>query len=72
VNSLTSDQVLIVVWTAMTLLLLAGIGAVVAWALRSGQFRGQQRAAQLPLNSPPPENDTARTESPEDKRKETA
>jgi nitrogen fixation-related uncharacterized protein len=56
----------------MTLLLLAGIGAVVAWALRSGQFRGQQRAAQLPLNSPPPENDTARTESPEDKRKETA
>ena len=38
-------------WLAMGGILTMGIGAALAWAIRSGQFRGQRRAGRLPLQS---------------------
>jgi nitrogen fixation-related uncharacterized protein len=42
-------------WLAFTALMLVAVAAVLWWAIRSGQFRRQDRARYLPLDGPPPE-----------------
>jgi hypothetical protein len=41
------------VWITFTVLMLAAVAAVLIWAIRSGQFRRQDRARYLPLDAPP-------------------
>ena len=50
---------LIVVWVAMAAIMLAGIVALLVWAVRSRQFKDQDRAARLPLESGIPREDAA-------------
>lgn len=38
-------------WLGFTLLMLSVVAGFVCWALRSGQFRRQERARSLPLHS---------------------
>ena len=55
---------LLILWITFTAIALAGVIAVFIWALRSGQFRQQDRARHLALRSEiPPE------EPPEDGEK---
>jgi nitrogen fixation-related uncharacterized protein len=42
---------LVAMWISFTVLALAGIAAVLVWAVRSRQFRDQDRARYLALNS---------------------
>jgi nitrogen fixation-related uncharacterized protein len=51
---LTNSQAVLLLWGALSLLLLAGIAAAAVWAIRSGQFRHQQRARHLALWSGSP------------------
>jgi|WetSurMetagenome_2_1015567.scaffolds.fasta_scaffold450533_2 cbb3-type cytochrome oxidase maturation protein len=41
----------VVVWVALAVIMTAGIIALLVWAARSRQFRDQDRAARLPLES---------------------
>lgn len=43
------------VWIAFAAMMLLAAVAVLVWAIRSGQFRRQDRARYLPLDSPPPQ-----------------
>jgi nitrogen fixation-related uncharacterized protein len=45
------QSVLIGVWIGFTVLALVGIAAVLVWAVRSHQFRDQDRARYLALRS---------------------
>jgi len=48
---LSSNSALLVVWTVFSVLALAGIVAVLVWAVRARQFSNQDRARYLPLTS---------------------
>ncbi len=47
----TAHNVLLTLWVAFSLVALAGIIAVIVWAVRSGQFANQDHARYLPLES---------------------
>lgn len=53
----TSEQTLLLVWIVFTAVALAGMVAVLVWAVRGRQFTGQDRARYLPLWSGIPEED---------------
>ncbi len=44
-------------WIGFTLIAVSGIAVVIWWAVKSGQFRDQDRARHLPLESYIPEDD---------------
>ena len=44
-------------WIGFTLIAVSGIAVVIGWALKNGQFRDQDRARHLPLESYIPEDD---------------
>ncbi len=48
-TALSTADTLLVVWITFSVLVLAGAAAVLVWAVRSGQFADQDRAARLPL-----------------------
>ncbi len=50
---------LLTLWVAFTAVALAGIAAVIFWAVRSGQFADQDRARYLALDSGIPDEATA-------------
>ena len=57
---------LIVIWITLAAIMLAGIVALLVWAVRSRQFTDQDRAARLPLESGIPHEgpkEAARTEA---------
>lgn len=47
----------VVVWVVFSVLALAALAAVLVWAIRTGQFRDQDRLRRLPLDSGIPEDD---------------
>jgi nitrogen fixation-related uncharacterized protein len=47
----TAQAGLLALWVTFTAVALAGIVAVIVWAVRSGQFADQDRARYLPLES---------------------
>lgn len=49
--ALAPDSALLLVWIAFSGVALAGILAVLVWAVRAGQFGDQDRARYLPLES---------------------
>ena len=52
-----SSSALLYLWITFAALSLIGIGAVLVWAVRSGQFSDMERARWLPLGGGPPEMD---------------
>ena len=50
---------LVVIWIALAVIMMAGIVALLVWAVRARQFRDQDRAARLPLDSGIPPEDAA-------------
>jgi cbb3-type cytochrome oxidase maturation protein len=46
-----ANVALIIVWITFAVIMLAGIIALLVWAVRSGQFQDQDRARRLPLDS---------------------
>jgi nitrogen fixation-related uncharacterized protein len=53
--AMAPDSALLLVWIAFSGVALAGILAVLVWAVRSGQFGDQDRARYLPLESEIPD-----------------
>ena len=49
--ALAPNAALLAVWIVFSTLVLAGVVAVLVWAVRSGQFSQQDRARRLPLES---------------------
>ena len=47
----TPQGALLVLWVTFTVVAVLGIVAALVWAVRSGQFSGQDRARRLPLES---------------------
>ena len=47
--ALAPNAALLAVWIVFSSLVLAGVVAVLVWAVRSGQFSQQDRARRLPL-----------------------
>jgi nitrogen fixation-related uncharacterized protein len=54
---------LLFLWVAFAAVALAGIVAVIVWAVRSGQFANQDRARYLPLESGIPDEPKAQEEA---------
>ena len=55
--AMTSDTAFLIIWVALTVVVLAWAAAAVLWAARNGQFRGQGRARYLALWSAIPRED---------------
>ena len=51
---------LIVMWSAVAVVGIAGASAVLVWAVRSRQFSDQDRARSLPLDEPRTTQETKR------------
>jgi cbb3-type cytochrome oxidase maturation protein len=51
---------LVVIWVALAAIMLMGIVALLVWAVRSRQFKDQDRAARLPLESGIPPADVTK------------
>jgi len=54
----TPQAALLTVWVTFTVVALLGIVAALVWAVRSGQFSGQDRARHLPLESGIPDEES--------------
>ena len=62
-------QVIVTIWTGLTVATVLLVTGLVAWAVRTRQFSNQNRARYLPLGEPPPDA-PARTKKAEKKPKE--
>jgi nitrogen fixation-related uncharacterized protein len=57
--ALAPESALLVAWVALAAVAIAGIVAVLVWAVRTGQFANQDRARYLPLESGIPDGGIA-------------
>jgi cbb3-type cytochrome oxidase maturation protein len=55
-DALSNDTRFLLVWLAVTALMLTAVIAALVWAARSGQFKDQQRARSLPLTGQTPDD----------------
>lgn len=60
----TPQGALLVLWVTFTVVAVLGIVAALVWAVRSGQFSGQDRARRLPLESGIPDEGSDAEEEP--------
>ena len=51
-EKVSGNGTLVFIWWAYFAIMLTVVAAVIFWAVRSGQFRNQDRAQSLPLSSP--------------------
>ena len=54
----TPQAALLILWVTFTVVAVLGIVAALVWAVRTGQFSGQDRARHLPLQSGIPDEET--------------
>ena len=64
IASASNNSALLAVWIVFAGVVLAGVAAVLVWAVRSGQFSHQDRARRLPLDSGIPQDRPAPAATP--------
>jgi hypothetical protein len=53
----STGNAMMILWLVFRVALLLGLGAVIVWGLRRGQFRNTEHARRLPLDAEIPEDE---------------